>query len=171
MQSYISHPRGTLFNSLISLCHYLVLLICYEKCRKLQKISFFFNFRFTEKMVFLSIAESQENMMITLSAFTKMLFFTFCNFVIYLFHCLKNTYACAMEVFNCFISFTVFIYVIFCKNCKSHPPQFQQNDMFIFFYTLGKYLQPKRYYIYYMMVGRTSNILEKSLKQRFTSNG
>ena len=122
MQSYISHPRGTLFNSLISLCHYLVLLFVTKNVGNYRKYHFFFNFRFTEKIIFLSIPENQENMIFTLSAFTKMLFFTFCNFVIYLFHCLKNTYACAMEMFNCFISFTVFIYVIFCKNCKSHPP-------------------------------------------------
>ena len=48
----------------------------------LQKISeiienmiFFFNFCFTENIIFPSIAESEENMIFTLSLFTKMLFF------------------------------------------------------------------------------------------------
>ena len=35
----------------------------------------FFNFRFTEKMIFPSIAENQDNITFTLSVFTKMLFF------------------------------------------------------------------------------------------------
>ena len=38
----------------------------------------FFNFRFTGNMIFLSIAENQENMIFKLSVFTKMLFFMQC---------------------------------------------------------------------------------------------
>ena len=52
-------------------CHYLALLVCYEK------YDIFFNFRFTEN-IFPSIAENQENKIFTLSVFTKMLFFMQC---------------------------------------------------------------------------------------------
>ena len=72
MQSYFSHPRGTVFYHLIIFfCHYLALLVCYEK------YDIFFNFRFTEN-IFPSIAENQENKIFTLSVFTKMLFFMQC---------------------------------------------------------------------------------------------
>ena len=40
-----------------------------------RKYDIFFNFRFTGNMIFPSIAENQENMIFTLSVFTKMLFF------------------------------------------------------------------------------------------------
>ena len=43
-----------------------------------RKYDIFFNFRFTENMIFLQIAENQENMIFTLSVFTKMLFFMKC---------------------------------------------------------------------------------------------
>ena len=42
-----------------------------------RKYGIFFNFRFTEN-IFLSIAENQDNMIFTLSVFTKMLFFMQC---------------------------------------------------------------------------------------------
>ena len=43
-----------------------------------RKYDIFFNFRFTGNMIFPSIAENQENMIFTLSVFTKMLFFMQC---------------------------------------------------------------------------------------------
>ena len=43
-----------------------------------RKYDIFFNFCFTETMIFLSIAESQENMIFTLNIFTKRLFFMRC---------------------------------------------------------------------------------------------
>ena len=42
-----------------------------------RKYDIFFNFRLTENMIFLQIAENQENIF-TLSVFTKMLFFMKC---------------------------------------------------------------------------------------------
>ena len=44
-----------------------------------RKYDIFFNFRFTGNMIFPSIAENQENMIFTLSGFTKMFFFIQCN--------------------------------------------------------------------------------------------
>ena len=73
MQSYISHRRGTVFYHLIN---YLSLKTC--PCKNIgnyRKYDIFFNFRFTGNMIFPSIAENQENMIFTLSVFTKMLFF------------------------------------------------------------------------------------------------
>ena len=40
-----------------------------------RKYDIFFNFRFTNNMIFPSIAENPEKMIFTLSVFTKMLFF------------------------------------------------------------------------------------------------
>ena len=40
-----------------------------------RKYYIFYNFLFTGNMIFLSIAENQENMIFTLSVFTKTLFF------------------------------------------------------------------------------------------------
>ena len=73
----MSRPRGTVF------CHLINFLSSKSSpIHLLRKISeiienmiFFFNFRFTGNMIFLSIAENQENMIFTLSVFTKMLFF------------------------------------------------------------------------------------------------
>ena len=76
MQSYISHPRGTVFNPLIIFCHYLALLICYEKYLTLQKIWYFLSFLFYGKYDIPSIAENHENMIFTLSAFTETFFFS-----------------------------------------------------------------------------------------------
>ena len=71
MQSYSSHPRETVFYyHLVIFCHYLALLICYEKYQKLYDINIFFNFFFTKNMIFPSVAENQENMIFTLSVFT-----------------------------------------------------------------------------------------------------
>ena len=72
----MSRPRGTVFCRLINF-----LSSKSSPIHLLRKISeiieniFFFNFRFKGNMVFLSIAENQENMIFTLSVFTKMLFF------------------------------------------------------------------------------------------------
>ena len=77
MQSYISHRRGTVFYHLIN---YLSLKTC--PCKNIgnyRKYDIFFNFRFTGNMIFPSIAENQENMIFTLSGFTKMFFFIQCN--------------------------------------------------------------------------------------------
>ena len=43
------------------------------------KHDIFFNFRFTGKIIFPSIAECQENVIFTLSGFTKVLFFKQCD--------------------------------------------------------------------------------------------
>ena len=43
-----------------------------------RKYDIFFNFRFTGNMISPSIAENQENVIFTLSVFTKMLFFMQC---------------------------------------------------------------------------------------------
>ena len=40
-----------------------------------RKYDIFFNFRFTQNMIFPLIAENQENMIFTLNVFTKMLLF------------------------------------------------------------------------------------------------
>ena len=65
-----------------------------------RKYNIFLNFRFTASMIFPSIAENQENMIFTLSVFTRMLFFMQCvntntkqipmNFKIYCNRELKN---------------------------------------------------------------------------------
>ena len=87
MQSYISHPRGRVVNHLINLFNQnSALLIGYEKYRKLYKYDIFFDFRFTENMIFPSIAENSENMIFTLNVFPKMLFFMQC---------------CYLQLFNC----------------------------------------------------------------------
>ena len=88
MQSYISHPRGTVFYHLIIFIylfiylfifgHYLALLICDTTNNENYRKYILFNFRFPENMIFPSIAENQENMIFTLSVFTKMLFFMQC---------------------------------------------------------------------------------------------
>ena len=73
-------------------------------------------------------------------------------------------------MFSCFIRFTAFVNVIFCKNCKNHSPLFQRNDLVAIFIDL-KHLQPSQpNYIFYMIVGRTNTNLVKFLEQRFTSN-
>ena len=43
------------------------------------KYDIFFHFRFTENMIFPQIAENQENVIFTLSVFTKKLFFMKCD--------------------------------------------------------------------------------------------
>ena len=80
MQFYISHPRGTVFYNLISFlsskpCPIHLLRKISEIVRKYDIL---FNFRFTENMIFSSIAENQENMIFTSNVITKMLFFMQC---------------------------------------------------------------------------------------------
>ena len=81
MQSYISHPRGTVFYHLINF--FIIKIFPYSFVAKnignYRKYDIFFNFRFTGNMVFPSIAEYQENKIFTLSVFTKMLFFMQCT--------------------------------------------------------------------------------------------
>ena len=80
----------------------------------------------------------------------------------------KHTYSCTMEIDGCLIK--LFTYVIFCKNCKSHPLQFQRNDLIAVFIDLQSICNPIRNYVYEMIVRATNTSLVKSLKQCFTSN-
>ena len=64
MQSYISHRRGRVFNPLVSFflfCYYLTLLIFTKNIGNYRKYDIFFNFRFTENMIFRTNAENLEN--------------------------------------------------------------------------------------------------------------
>ena len=64
MQSYISHRRGRVFNPLISFflfCYYLTLSIFMKNIGSYRKYDIFFNFRFTENMIFPTNAENLEN--------------------------------------------------------------------------------------------------------------
>ena len=79
MQSYISHPRGTVFYHLISFSSSKPCPI--HLLRKIAEIieNMIFSLIFvTENMIFPSFAENQENMIFTLSVFTKMLFIMQC---------------------------------------------------------------------------------------------
>ena len=66
MQSYISHLPGTVFNALIIFlslsCSIDLFLKTLGNCRKYD---IFFNFCFTENMIFASFAENKENMIFT----------------------------------------------------------------------------------------------------------
>ena len=76
---YISHRGGTLFNPLIIFFYFFVIILLYwfvtKNIKNYRKYGIFFNFRFTENMIFPSIAENHENMIFTSSVFTKLLFF------------------------------------------------------------------------------------------------
>ena len=78
MQSYISHRRGRVFNPLIFFFFFVIILLYWFVTKNIgnyRKYDIFFNFRFTENMIFPSNAENHENMIFTFSVFTKMLFF------------------------------------------------------------------------------------------------
>ena len=76
MQSYVSHPQGTVFNLLIFFlfCHYLAYWFVMKNIGNYRKYDFF-NFHFMENMIFPSIAENHENVKFMLSVFKKMLIF------------------------------------------------------------------------------------------------
>ena len=73
MQYYISHRRGRVCNSLIIFFSFLSLSCFIDLLQKILEVDVFFNFCFTEKMIFPSNAENHENMIFTLSVFTKIL--------------------------------------------------------------------------------------------------
>ena len=52
-----------------------------KNIRDYRKYDIFFNFRFAGNMIFPLIAENQESMILTLSVFTKMLFFMQCSLI------------------------------------------------------------------------------------------
>ena len=70
---------SSVWYSILSYNHFLIKILPYwfltKNIRNCRKYNIFFNFRFTENMIFPSIAENPENMIFTLSMFTKMLFF------------------------------------------------------------------------------------------------
>ena len=70
---------SSVWYSILSYNHFLIKILPYwfltKNIRNCRKYNIFFNFRFTENMTFPSIAENPENMIFTLSMFTKMLFF------------------------------------------------------------------------------------------------
>ena len=82
MQSYISHRRGRVFNPLIFFFFFVIILLYWFVTKNIgnyRKYDIFFNFRFTENMIFPSNAENLKNMTFTFSVFMKMLFFMQCD--------------------------------------------------------------------------------------------
>ena len=76
MQSYISHPRGRVFYHLINFFIKILLFwFVIKNIGNYRKYDFFFDFRITENTISPSIEKNPENMIFTLSMFTKMLFF------------------------------------------------------------------------------------------------
>ena len=78
---------------------------------------------------------------------------TSCNSVINWFHRLKSTYACAIEIFGCFIRFTDFLSMIsFVKTVKTIPLSLSGITwlLFLYFIHLESICSPIRNYIYYM---------------------
>ena len=78
MQSYISHRHGRVSNPQIIFFFFFVISCFIDLLQKnignYRKYDIFFNFCFTEN-IFPSVSENYENMIFTLSVFTKMLFF------------------------------------------------------------------------------------------------
>ena len=80
MQSYISQPRGGLLYHLINFfMKILPFWFVMKNIGNYRKYDIFFDFCFTGNMIFPSIAENSENMIFTLSVFSKMLFFIQCQ--------------------------------------------------------------------------------------------
>ena len=76
---------------------------------------------------------------------------------------LKSKYTCAMKMLSWLIK--LFIYAIFCKNCKNHVVLMEWPGCYL--YWLAKHLQSNQKLC---LVGATNTNLIKSLEQRFTSN-
>ena len=72
----MSHKDGAVFYDLINFfIKVLPVWFVMKNIRNYRKYDIFVNFRFTENMIFPSIAENPENMIFKLSVFSKMLFF------------------------------------------------------------------------------------------------
>ena len=75
---YIPHRRGRAFNPLIFFSFSVIILLYWFVTKNIgnyRKYDIFFNFRFTENMIFPSNAENHENMIFKLSVFMKTFFF------------------------------------------------------------------------------------------------
>ena len=82
-----------------------------------RKYNIFFNFRFTENMIFPSIAENQENVIFTLSVFTKMLFF------------IQWCKAKSFFILLIFLLFTIVLLIAFVINCYLRKYQAKQKHL------------------------------------------
>ena len=60
MQSCISHPRGTVFYHLINFLSKSYLIDLLRNISEIVENNIFSDFRFTENMIFQSVAENQE---------------------------------------------------------------------------------------------------------------